>query len=161
MILPIGPWQTGSMQDHSRVSVLCVTVNTFKGWHNKSGNFIHKLSYAESTSQYDRFPMWDMFTCILQYNWLDSPCCLFLSETCGSSELVCFLGSDTDVSYQWTRRTTSLSFCCLDWYSIIISVEDNGYTAQCQDAFPGSAKSLNFVKWLSFTDCTISMTYMI
>ena len=27
----------------------------------------------------------------LRSNWLGWPCCLFLSETCGSSELLCFL----------------------------------------------------------------------
>ena len=31
MIILIGPWQNGSMQDHSPVGFLCVTVNTFKG----------------------------------------------------------------------------------------------------------------------------------
>ena len=54
------------------------------------------------------------------------------SDTCVSSELVCFLGSDTYVSYQQTKRTTSLSFWCLDWYSTIVSVKGNDQTAQCQ-----------------------------
>ena len=33
--------------------------------------------------------------CSLRYNLFGSPCCILFSDTCGSSELVCFLGSDT------------------------------------------------------------------
>ena len=36
------------------------------------------------------------------------------------------------MSCQWTRWTTSISCWCIDWYSIIISVEGNCHTAQCQ-----------------------------
>ena len=49
-----------------QVSASSVLLYTFKGWYNRSDNVLHKFSYAEPTSQYDRFPMWNMFTCILQ-----------------------------------------------------------------------------------------------
>ena len=129
-------WQTGSMQDNSGVGFLCVTVyiqwmvqqirqrssQVFLCWTHQRIWSISHVEYVHVHSP----------RCSLMYNWLRSPCYLFLSEMCGSLELVSLLWSDTYVSYQWTRLTTSLSFCCLDWYSTIISVEDNGNTAECQ-----------------------------
>ena len=42
------------------------------------------------------------------------------------------------MSYQRTKRTTSLSFWCLDWCSIVVSVEGNVHPLNAKDAFPRS-----------------------